>query len=249
VSSLRDLDPTIDDAIAGVVSAIEVLEGVLVNAATVLTLAIDQVAADRREHLRYAEMLAGVFDPGANGSIHIAGSNSTLERGKWSSTAMLALAEILRSYQAALTSGSVEAPDLAADPATVKQAQESAREIERSRLAREIHDGPAQVLANALFIVGIAEHTAKRDPGAVPAQLSTIRDLLRDRITKIRRFMFELRPTLLEDQGLVPTLRYYVSEHRRVFGTQVSLTIDEAVPALSGDRELCSLSYRPGGAA
>jgi two-component system, NarL family, sensor histidine kinase DegS len=121
----------------------------------------------------------------------------------------------------------------------LQQAMNAAREEERGRLAREIHDGPAQVLANAIFIVGIAEQVLKRDPEKVPEQLSDVRALLKDGVAEIRRFMFDLRPSMLEDQGLGPTIRYYIDEFSRLFGKRVSLTMDEPLPVLSPDQELC----------
>ncbi len=237
--SSRELDHTIEDAIASVGSAIQVLDVALVSAASNVSLAIDQMTSDHREHQRYAEILTGIFIPNEDGPDRTLDVEATIERGKRSSAALLALSETLRSSKVAISGASMAHGICTGDLVNVRQARESARESERSRLAREIHDGPAQVLANALFVVGVAERTVLRDPGAVPSQLSMIRDLLQDGIAEIRRFMFDLRPSMLEDQGLVETLRYYASEYSRVFGTQVSLTIDDHVPILPGEQELC----------
>ena len=131
---------------------------------------------------------------------------------------------------------------LAADNAVdvrLQQAMNAAREEERRRLAREIHDGPAQVLANAIFVVGIAEQVVKREPEKVPEQLGDLKGLLRDGVAEIRRFMFDLRPSMLEDQGLSPTLRYYVSEFNRMFAKRVELAVAEPLPPLTDDQELC----------
>ena len=229
----------INEAVAKVGAAKAELETALVNEASFLQRAADLAEADQRERLHHAAVLSRDFDPGGDGRVNARALDGALGRAKAVSSSMLYLSHLLRSYDLAILGGEDNEDHIHADSVSLKHAMETARESERSRLAREIHDGPAQVLANALFIVGIAEHTVKRDPAAVPAQLSTIRDLLRDGITEIRRFMFELRPSLLDDQGLIPTLRYYASEHGRVFGTQVSLTIDDRVPTLSGDQELC----------
>jgi two-component system sensor histidine kinase DegS len=121
----------------------------------------------------------------------------------------------------------------------MQQAMNSAREEERRRLAREIHDGPAQVLANAIFVVGIAEQVVKREPDKVTEQLSDLKGLLKDGVAEIRRFMFDLRPSMLEDQGLAPTLRYYVSEFNRMFAKRVEIRMSEPLPALTDDQELC----------
>jgi two-component system sensor histidine kinase DegS len=125
------------------------------------------------------------------------------------------------------------------DDLRAQQAMNAARESERRRLAREIHDGPAQVLANGIFVVGIAEHVVDREPAKVTEQLAALKTLLKDGVAEIRRFMFDLRPTMLEDQGLAPTLRYYVGEYNRMFAKQVSLQMCEPLPPLSHDEELC----------
>lgn len=120
----------------------------------------------------------------------------------------------------------------------LQQAMNAAREEERRRLAREIHDGPAQVLSNAIFAVHTAEQIAKRAPNQVAEELTQLRELLKDGVAEIRRFMFDLRPTMLQDLGLAPTLSRYVTDHGRFFGKKVELHCDEALPPLSPDQEL-----------
>jgi len=120
----------------------------------------------------------------------------------------------------------------------MQQAMNSAREDERRRLAREIHDGPAQVLSNAIFAVHTAEQIAKRAPGQVADELVQLRELLKDGVAEIRRFMFDLRPTMLQDLGLGPTLARYVDDYSRFFAKRVKLTCQEALPTLTPDQEL-----------
>lgn len=120
----------------------------------------------------------------------------------------------------------------------LQQAMNSAREDERRRLAREIHDGPAQVLTNAIYAIQIAEQVARRAPDQVAEELSRVRDLLKDGVTEIRRFMFDLRPTMLQDHGLPPTLRRYVEDYNRFFAKRVQLEVQEPLPALTPEQEL-----------
>ncbi len=117
-------------------------------------------------------------------------------------------------------------------------AMNTAREDERGRLAREIHDGPAQVLANAIFAVEIAEQVGRRSPELVADELHRVRQLLRDGVTEVRRFMFDLRPAMLQEQGLAATLRRYVEDYSRFFSKRVDLTIAEGIPPMSPDQEL-----------
>jgi two-component system sensor histidine kinase DegS len=120
----------------------------------------------------------------------------------------------------------------------LQQAMNSAREDERRRLAREVHDGPAQVLTNAIYGVQIAEQVAKREPENVAEELFRVRQLLREGVDEVRRFMFNLQPTMLQDQGLPPTLKRYVEDYRSYFARQVTLRIAEPLPQLSDEQEL-----------
>jgi signal transduction histidine kinase len=87
----------------------------------------------------------------------------------------------------------------------------SAREEERRRLARELHDGPAQALAAALFGVDLALTALDRRPAAAREEILTARALVRDALDDVRALMVGLRPRLLEEQGLVAALEAMAS--------------------------------------
>lgn len=127
---------------------------------------------------------------------------------------------------------------LDSDDIRLQLAMNTAREEERRRLAREIHDGPAQVMANAIFGVEIAQQVSRRAPDHVADELKGLQTLLRDGVAEVRRFMFDLRPTMLEDQGIGPTLRKYVDDFNRFFGKQVELELDLTGKHLQPDEEL-----------
>jgi signal transduction histidine kinase len=82
-----------------------------------------------------------------------------------------------------------------------------AREDERRRLARDLHDGPAQSLAAALFGVDLAVAALDRAPATAHEELLRARELLREALDDLRGLMFGLRPRLLEERGLVAALR------------------------------------------
>ena len=82
----------------------------------------------------------------------------------------------------------------------------SAREDERRRLARDLHDGPAQTLAAALFGVDLAVSALDRAPAAAREELLAARALVRDALDDVRALMTGLRPRLLEERGLVVAL-------------------------------------------
>ena len=77
-----------------------------------------------------------------------------------------------------------------------------AQEAERSRLAQEIHDGPAQALSNAIFQVEYIERVIESDPLLARTELRYLRELLRRELGDVRAFISQLRPPLLDDLGL-----------------------------------------------
>lgn len=86
-----------------------------------------------------------------------------------------------------------------------------AQEEERKKLSREIHDGPAQMMANVLLRSDLIERTY-REKGPEPAflEISSLKEMVRDALTEVRRIIYDLRPMALDDLGLVPTLRKYM---------------------------------------
>jgi signal transduction histidine kinase len=83
----------------------------------------------------------------------------------------------------------------------------SAREEERRYLARELHDGPAQSLAAALFGLDLAVAAVDRTPGTAREELQAARGLLRDALDDVRALIAGLRPRLLDERGLVAALQ------------------------------------------
>ncbi|MFT8872897.1 MAG: histidine kinase [Sporolactobacillus sp.] len=85
-----------------------------------------------------------------------------------------------------------------------------ALEEERKRLSREIHDGPAQTLAQVLIGMDIVERVGKKQGAqAAEAELRKYRHMVKDALAEVRRIIYDLRPMSLDDLGLVPTLEKY----------------------------------------
>ncbi|WP_199203669.1 sensor histidine kinase [Sporosarcina sp. P34] len=86
-----------------------------------------------------------------------------------------------------------------------------AQEEERKRLSRDIHDGPAQMLANVLMRSGLIEKTfVRQGPEEAMQELSYLKEMVRGALSEVRRIIYNLRPMALDDLGLVPTLRKYL---------------------------------------
>jgi len=88
-----------------------------------------------------------------------------------------------------------------------------AQEDERKRIAREIHDGPAQSLANLVLRTEIAERLLDTgDLQVIRNELTDLKSQIRYGLEEIRKIIFNLRPMALDDLGLVPTLRKFVQD-------------------------------------
>lgn len=87
-----------------------------------------------------------------------------------------------------------------------------AQEEERKRISREVHDGPAQMLANVLLRTDLI--TRSYDEKGVERAIQELRDLkgmVRDTLHEVRRIIYDLRPMALDDLGIVPTLKKYLN--------------------------------------
>jgi signal transduction histidine kinase len=98
-----------------------------------------------------------------------------------------------------------------------------AQEAERSRLAQEIHDGPAQALSNAIFQVEVIERVLGQDPRLVPGELRYLRDLLRRELADVRSYISQLRPPLLVELGLDGAIRDTAERMSELIGVPVDV--------------------------
>lgn len=85
-----------------------------------------------------------------------------------------------------------------------------AQEEERTRLSRQIHDGPAQTVSNMVLSTDLVARYIDKDLEIAKKELQRLKDSARATLQDIRAFIFELRPMMLDDLGLVPTLTHYV---------------------------------------
>ena len=86
------------------------------------------------------------------------------------------------------------------------------QEAERLRVSRQMHDGPAQTMTNLVLRAEICERLLDMDPSRAKAELSGLKMVVNSTLQETRRFIFDLRPMILDDLGLEPTLRRYVQQ-------------------------------------
>jgi two-component system, NarL family, sensor histidine kinase DegS len=98
-----------------------------------------------------------------------------------------------------------------------------AQEAERGRLARKMHDGPAQALSNFILQTEIAMRLFDVDQLKAKEELAGIKTTASSTFQKVRDFIFDLRPMMLDDLGLVPTITRYVGSFKEQSGIEVRL--------------------------
>jgi signal transduction histidine kinase len=108
----------------------------------------------------------------------------------------------------------------------------AAREGERARLARDLHDELGQSLTSLLLGIRVAEQSLDGEPGAADVdalrwQFSKLRGMAGEAVEQVQRFAFELRPSVLDDRGLVAALTALTSRTAAVTGLEITLATRE----------------------
>jgi len=97
-----------------------------------------------------------------------------------------------------------------------------AQEEERMRVARDIHDGPAQSMTNVVLKAELCERLMDVDLNRVREELQNLKKLVRDCLQDVRKIIYNLRPMSLDDLGLIPTIQRYITTFREETGISVS---------------------------
>ncbi|TVR23029.1 MAG: hypothetical protein EA396_04525 [Anaerolineaceae bacterium] len=100
-----------------------------------------------------------------------------------------------------------------------------AQEEERQRLARQMHDGPAQSLTNFILQAEICQRLFDRNPERAGEELGNLKEAASVTFQKVRDFIFDLRPMMLDDLGVVPTIKRWVDSVREKNAINIDLTI------------------------
>lgn len=138
----------------------------------------------------------------------------------------------LEKYKTILENVSAAPSESASAPAAAKSQMAgiemivNAQEAERQRLSRQMHDGPAQALSNFILQTEIAMRLMDIDAAQAKEELGNLKTSAMSTFQKVRNFIFELRPMMLDDLGLTPTLRKYIDAFKEQQpGLEVSLIV------------------------
>ena len=134
-------------------------------------------------------------------------------------------------------SASMGLPDLTegmAIPPTVSRLILAAQEDLRREIARSMHDGPAQSLTNIVLQAQIVDRLLAKDPSAARSEVQQLVGMVQRTLESTKSFIFDVRPMVLDDLGLVPTLRRSARDRGRRAGVRVqfeSTGVDRRLPS------------------
>ena len=100
-----------------------------------------------------------------------------------------------------------------------------AQEEERQRIARDIHDGPAQLMANLVIKAEICEKLIDRDVDKAKFELNQLKSVGRECLRDVRKIIYDLRPMSLDDLGLVPTIQRFILNFEEETHINVSFSV------------------------
>lgn len=117
-----------------------------------------------------------------------------------------------------------------------------AQEEERRRIAQDFHDHSGQIVTALIIQLDqlAADVGAKNKPLA--ADLQRIRGLADQFLDDLRKLIYDLRPPVLDDLGLVPAVRWYLESYVRPAGAEVDLKVDDLSARLP--QELETVAFR-----
>lgn len=121
--------------------------------------------------------------------------------------------------------GNIEKVSYTMENARKKQQMElwilEALELERKKVARELHDGPAQILASMLMNLDLISYLCREDKERAEEEMLSVKQMGRETLDEIRRIMFELKPSFLHEVGLTDILKDYFDDYESKYNFQI----------------------------
>jgi two-component system sensor histidine kinase DegS len=127
-------------------------------------------------------------------------------------------------------------------PTAISRMVLAAQEDLRRDIARAMHDGPAQSLTNIILQAQIVERLIARDPATAMPEVGQLIAMVQSTLDATKSFIFDVRPMVLDDLGLVPTIRRAARDRGR--RAQVAVEFDSLGPDRRLPMELESGLFR-----
>ncbi|WP_195264331.1 MULTISPECIES: sensor histidine kinase [unclassified Clostridium] len=102
------------------------------------------------------------------------------------------------------------------------------QELERQRIAREIHDGPAQYIANVLMRVDFCKVVVKKDLEKGINELDDLKSNIRMALKEVRGIIYDLRPLHLEELGLMEAIKDMINIISAEANIKIDINVDES---------------------
>lgn len=102
-----------------------------------------------------------------------------------------------------------------------------AQESERQRLSRQMHDGPAQALSNFILQAEIAKRLIEVDPEKAREELDNLKNSASATFQRIRDFITDLRPIILDELGLLSSIERYSDSYAKKSGLDIEVSATE----------------------
>jgi two-component system sensor histidine kinase DegS len=99
------------------------------------------------------------------------------------------------------------------------------QEAERRKIARELHDGPAQSMASILIRLDLMKRMWDQDVAGIYEEIENVRDMSRETLDDIRRIMFDLKPSLLHENNFSSTLRDYFYDYEDKYNFNIEFVL------------------------
>jgi signal transduction histidine kinase len=134
----------------------------------------------------------------------------------------------------------VHAVRLTADLQRSREQLVTAREEERRRIRRDLHDGLGPALASLTLKLDAARNLLTREPSAADALLAELKAQTQSALADIRRLVYDLRPPALDELGLVSAVREHVQQYENVNGLGVAVEGPAHLPLLPAAVEVAA---------
>jgi signal transduction histidine kinase len=110
-----------------------------------------------------------------------------------------------------------------------------AEEQARKRLARDLHDGPTQLVAGIMMSLDFSRKAIEKDPSLLAKELDYMQELAGRASHQMRTMLFELRPLVLETQGLAPALEVFLERRQKDIEANTRLELKVITNNPAGD--------------
>jgi two-component system, NarL family, sensor histidine kinase UhpB len=110
-------------------------------------------------------------------------------------------------------------------------------EDERRRIGRELHDETSQTLAATLINLDLVEKGLGDCPEGVRERVVASKELIRHTMEQLKLLIYDLRPAMLDDLGLVPALRWYIRSHLGASDLRVEVDFEGTEERIAAETE------------